>query len=29
MKRLAMIAAVLLAAACQPVVEKGDLGYGN
>lgn len=29
MKRLAMIAAVLLAAACQPVAEKGDLGYGN
>lgn len=29
MKRLAMIAAVLLAAACQPVAEKGDLGYGS
>jgi len=28
MKRLAMIAAVLLAAACQPVPEKGDLGFG-
>ncbi len=29
MKRLAMIAAVLLAAACQPVVEKGDLAHGS
>lgn len=29
MKRLAVIAAVLLAAACQPVAEKGDLGFGN
>lgn len=29
MKRLAMIAALVLAAACQPVPEKGDLGYGS
>ena len=29
MKRLAMIAAVLLAAACQPVPEKGTLGFGD
>jgi hypothetical protein len=29
MKRLAMIAAVLLAAACQPVPEKSDIGFGN
>lgn len=29
MKRLAMIAALLLAAACQPVAEKGDLGFGH
>jgi hypothetical protein len=28
MKRLALIAALLLAA-CQPVPEKGDLGFGN
>ncbi len=28
MRRLAMVAAVLLAAACQPVVEKGELGFG-
>jgi hypothetical protein len=28
MKRIAMIAALLMAA-CQPVPEKGDLGYGN
>lgn len=28
MKRLALIAAVLLAA-CQPVPEKGDYGFGN
>lgn len=28
MKRLAMIAAVLLAG-CQPVPEKGDLGFGH
>ena len=29
MKRLVMIAAALLAAACQPVVEKGDLAHVN
>ncbi|MDP3802577.1 hypothetical protein [Brevundimonas sp.] len=29
MKRLAMAAALLLAAACQPVPEKGDLGFGD
>ncbi|MDO9586720.1 MAG: hypothetical protein Q7J13_02190 [Brevundimonas sp.] len=29
MKRLVMIAAVLLVAACQPVPEKGDYGFGN
>ncbi|MGV8929708.1 MAG: hypothetical protein ACOH1E_08140 [Brevundimonas sp.] len=28
MKRLAMIAALFMAAACQPVAEKGDLGFG-
>lgn len=28
MKRLALITAVLLAA-CQPVPEKGDIGFGN
>ncbi|HWQ88133.1 hypothetical protein [Brevundimonas sp.] len=29
MKRLVTIAALLLAAACQPVPEKGDYGFGN
>ena len=29
MKRLLIMAAALLVAACQPVPEKGDLGFGN
>lgn len=29
MKRFAMVAALVLAAACQPVPEKGDLGFGD
>lgn len=29
MKRLVTIAALLLAAACQPAPEKGDYGFGN
>ena len=29
MKRLALIAAVLLAGACQPGPGKGDMGYGH